>query len=200
MANESSREELPEKVWLPWFREGPYLVRHQHLVARDPEEPALCPVPIGRQMRGLPKATLQELRASLRQGLFEVVQQLADRLAKGRPYRLAVRELQEQGRDPAEVEEALMALCRGGLVVVFFRNRNRAGVRWEARHTELTNWGRALLISLDAVSLPARSAARASVNGSARRGAARRAARGRSGQAPASGPAQAGAPSTNGQA
>ena len=175
MAKEGPREELPEKVWLPWFQEGPYLVRHQHLVARDEGEPALCPVPIGRQVRGLAKATLQELRAGIREGLFDLVRQVADRLAQGRPYRLILREMQAHGRDPREVEEALMALCRAGLVVVFFRNRWRCDVRWEPRHAELTNWGKALLISIEAVSLPPpRSAQRVASNGSVKGSAGRR--------------------------
>lgn len=175
MAKEGPREELPEKVWLPWVQEGPYLVRHQHLVARDEGEPSLCPVPIGRQVRGLAKATLEELRAGIRENLVDLVRQMAERLAQGRPYRLILREMQAHGRDPREVEEALMALCRAGLVVVFFRNRWRCQVQWEPRHAELTNWGKALLISIEAVSLPApRAAQRVAPNGAVKAGSARR--------------------------
>lgn len=170
MAKESSRSgEIPEKVWLPWVQEGPYLVRHQHLVARDEGEVSLCPVPLGRQVRGLAKATLQELRASIPPDQLELANQIAQRLAQGRPWRLVAREFQGRGHAPEKVLDALMALCRAGLVVVFFRNRRRCEAQWEARHVELTNWGKALLISIEAVTVPiGRLGARAQGHGASR--------------------------------
>lgn len=151
-------DELPDKVWLPWAQHGPYLVRRQHLVAREPDGPCLCPVPIGQQLRGLAKATLEELRGALSAATFELARQLGAQLAEGRPYRLILRDALRSGRTPQAVEEALMALCRAGLVTVFFRNRRRSESRWEVRHVQLTNWGRAVLISIDAVAVsPVRS-------------------------------------------
>lgn len=146
--------ELPDKVWLPWQQEGPFLARYQHLVARDEDQVSLCPVPIGQQLRSLVKLTLGELQTVVDPPVFEAARQVASRLVEGRPYRLLVRDLQAQGRSPEQVEQGLMALCRAGLVTVFFRNRRRSVRLWEVRHAQLTNWGRAVLIALDAVYAP----------------------------------------------
>ncbi|WP_324715747.1 hypothetical protein U7230_10240 [Carboxydochorda subterranea] len=146
--------EVPDKVWLPWVREGPYLVRRQHLVARDEGLVSVCPVPVGQQIRGLCKATLEELADALSRDVWETARKLARTLVEGRPYRLIERDHQRARRDLATLHEALMALCRAGLVQVYCRNRRRAETRWEVRHVDLTNWGRAVLIALEAVPIP----------------------------------------------
>lgn len=146
--------EIPDKVWLPWVQEGPYLVRDQHLVAKDEDQLCLSPVPIGRQVRGLAKLTLEELQYVLEPRLYAAARQVSRQLVEGRPLRLILRDERRAGRSEAEAFEAVMALCRAGLVLVFLRNRRRACPQWELRHAELSNWGRAVLISLDAVTLP----------------------------------------------
>ncbi|HEY8486287.1 MAG TPA: hypothetical protein VIL11_02730 [Limnochordales bacterium] len=194
MARESSREEIPEKVWLPWVQEGPYLVRHQHLVARDEAEVSLCPVPLGRQVRGLAKATLEQMRAGLAPEVYQLAREVAGRLVQARPWRLLQRELVGKGHSAEQVLEALMALCRAGLVVVFFRNRRRFEAQWEARHVELTNWGKALLISIEAVPVPfPRTAQRAAGNGAAGRAAEGRKGKGTAAAGGAAGQEQAAA-------
>ena len=146
--------EIPDKVWLPWVREGPYLVRDQHLVAKDEDQLCLSPVPIGRQVRGLTKLTMDELEHVLAPQLYSTARHVARQLVEGRPVRLILRDERRAGRSEAECFDAVMALCRAGLVLVFLRNRRRASPQWELRHAELSNWGRAVLISLDAVMLP----------------------------------------------
>lgn len=146
--------EIPDKVWLPWVQDGPYLVRDQHLVTRDEDQLCLSPVPIGRQVRGLAKLTLDELQYVLSARLYAAARHLARQLVEGRPLRLILRDERRAGRSEEESFEAVMALCRAGLVQVFLRNRRRACPQWELRHAELSNWGKAVLISLDAVTLP----------------------------------------------
>lgn len=146
--------EIPDKVWLDWVPQGPYLVRDQHLVAKDDDQLCLSPVPIGRQVRGLAKATLEELRHALDPDLHGAARHIARQLVEGRPLRLILRDERRAGRSEARVFDAVMALCRAGLVLVFLRNRRRFSHQWELRHAELSNWGKAVLVSLDAVTLP----------------------------------------------
>lgn len=153
MVADGRNMDLADKVWLLWVQEGPYLVRHQHLVAKDEGQAALSPLPIGCQLRGLAKATLDELRKILPAEVHEAAKSLARDLVAGRPFRLVERDNRRAHRSEDVLRRALMALCAAGLVTVFCRNRRRASVSWEIRHVELTNWGRAALISLDAVPL-----------------------------------------------
>ncbi|HEY8425917.1 MAG TPA: hypothetical protein VIK73_07895 [Limnochordales bacterium] len=149
----SKGPEFPDKIWLSWRQEGPYLVRDQHLVTRDDDLLALSKVPIGRQVRGLCKLTLDELSAVVPPPVYALATRMARSLVEGRPLRLVARDEQRAGHSPQEVLEGALALCRAGLVVVFLRNPRRASPQWELRHAELTNWGRAILVSLDAVHL-----------------------------------------------
>lgn len=146
--------EIPEKLWLPWRQEGPFLVRDQHLVTRDEDQLALSPVPVGRQLRGLCKLTLEELADVVPPAVHALARSVARQLVEGRPLRLVVRDELRAGRSQPEVADGVMALCRAGLIIVFLRNPRRASPQWELRHAELTNWGRAVLLSLDAVHLP----------------------------------------------
>ncbi|WP_324669705.1 hypothetical protein [Geochorda subterranea] len=145
--------DFPDKIWLSWRQDGAYLVRDQHLVTRDDELVALSTVPIGRQMRGLCKLTLEELSAVVPPPVHTMARRVARSLVEGRPLRLVARDEQRAGHGPQEVLDGALALCRAGLVVVFLRNPRRASPQWELRHAELTNWGRAVLVSLDAVHL-----------------------------------------------
>ncbi|MEW6045540.1 MAG: hypothetical protein AB1609_03540 [Bacillota bacterium] len=146
--------DLSDKVWLPWVQEGPYLARRQHLVAKDEDQVSLSPVPVGQQLRGLAKLTLDELRRLLPPAAHAAAQRLARQLVEGRPLRLILRDERRAGRREQDVLDALMALCRAGLVQVYCRNRRRAAPEWEVRHAELSNWGKAALISVEAVTLP----------------------------------------------